>query len=227
MATTRRTARYDNIGATGDMEYLNSSGLWVPVGGTQATGKVPTKQADGTIQWATPSGGGSGAETLITETELGSAQATFPFTSIVATYRDLRVVIRGRGTTAVNNYCRPRLQFNGDTGSNYDWLRHNTHSSGEERESGTSAAYIDCGILPSSTGPANYQGLVDVRIANYRGTTFYKPVNFHATGTAVGEFYTMNGGGFWKSTSAITSVTVILDAGNFDTGSVCSLYGIL
>lgn len=33
--------------------------LWTKlVGGTPATGKVPTRQADGTVQWQTPSGGG-------------------------------------------------------------------------------------------------------------------------------------------------------------------------
>lgn len=170
---------------------------------------------------------GSGAEVLITETVLGASAATISFSSIAATWRDLRLVLRGRGTTAVNNYCRPRLQMNGDTGSSYDWLRWNVHSSGSERENNTGQTFIDIGILPSSTGPANFQGMTEVRIGNYRGTTFYKPVLYSVIGTAVGEEYGMQGGGWWKSTSAITSLTLILDNGSYDAGAVASLYGIL
>lgn len=37
--------------------------LWTKlVGGTPATGKVPTRQADGTVAWETPSGGGGGGD---------------------------------------------------------------------------------------------------------------------------------------------------------------------
>lgn len=40
------------------MEPGMLSALWARlVGGTPATGKVPTRQADGTVQWQTPSGG--------------------------------------------------------------------------------------------------------------------------------------------------------------------------
>jgi hypothetical protein len=52
MALTRRRTRIDTIGSLGDMEYLNASGLWVPVSGSKATGKVPTTQGDGTLAWA-------------------------------------------------------------------------------------------------------------------------------------------------------------------------------
>lgn len=41
--------------------------IWAKlVGGTPATGKVPTRQADGTVAWATPSGGGGSSDGLIT-----------------------------------------------------------------------------------------------------------------------------------------------------------------
>lgn len=59
MTLTRRRNRADTIGSLGDMEFLSSSGLYVPVGLTKATGKVPTVQADGTIGWQTPGNGAS------------------------------------------------------------------------------------------------------------------------------------------------------------------------
>lgn len=53
--------------AQGDMLYLNDSGLWVIIDGSKTEGRVPTIQGDGSVAWATPSGGsnvigdGSGA----------------------------------------------------------------------------------------------------------------------------------------------------------------------
>lgn len=53
--------------AEGDMIAQNDSGLWVPVGGTKAEGKIPKIQADGSVAWdvdATGGGGGGGAEAV-------------------------------------------------------------------------------------------------------------------------------------------------------------------
>lgn len=51
----------------GDMLYLDSSGVWVVVGGSKADGKAPMIQASGAVQWETPpagGGGGGGGEDL-------------------------------------------------------------------------------------------------------------------------------------------------------------------
>jgi hypothetical protein len=222
--------RYDSRRSEGDMEYVDATGLWVPVSGTKSTGKVPKIQSDGTVAWET-SASGSGAETLIDEQELGASAATFAFSGIAADYRDLRIVVRGRGTTATT-FCRPRLQMNGDTGNNYDWQRVYARTTtvvaeGGGTVGGAGVAYIDIGLLPASTAPANQSGAAEVRIFNYRGTAFHKPVVTGASGYAATERYVLFGGGSWRSTSAITSLTLILDAGSYDTGSVASLYGIL
>lgn len=42
----------------GDMLYKDGTGLWVPVGGTPSTGDVPTKQGDGSVDWAAPGASG-------------------------------------------------------------------------------------------------------------------------------------------------------------------------
>jgi hypothetical protein len=222
--------RYDSRRSEGDMEYFDDTGVSVAVSGTAATGQTPCKQSDGTIAWGTPSGA-SGAEVLITETVLGASAATFSFSGIAATYRDLRIVLRGRGTTAAT-FCRPRLQMNGDTGNNYDWQRVLGRSTTAAAEGGgtvggAGVAYIDIGLLPASTAPAGQAGLVDCRIGDYRGTTFHKPIVSQAAGYAITERYALFGSGSWRSTSAITSLLLILDAGSYDTGTVASLYGIL
>lgn len=51
--------RWDGRLAEGDMQFVSSTGLWVPVAnrGAATTGDVPTLQSDGTVAWVTPSAG--------------------------------------------------------------------------------------------------------------------------------------------------------------------------
>lgn len=51
--------------AEGDMIYQDDAGDWVLVGGSKTDGKAPMIQADGTVAWETPSGGGGGGATPI------------------------------------------------------------------------------------------------------------------------------------------------------------------
>jgi hypothetical protein len=62
-------------GAIGDMVYRNASGLYVPVGLSKATGKVPTIQADGTVGWETPAAGAGAFSTWNPNVPPGSANA--------------------------------------------------------------------------------------------------------------------------------------------------------
>lgn len=212
-------------GAASGYAGLNASTVVPPAQlGTGAPSSANFLRGDSS--WATLN---AGAEVLISEQVVGvGGLTTIVFSSIPSTYRDLRIVIRGRGDTAVNNYCRPRMQFNGDTGGNYTFVRWNAHDSGQEREGSGSLGntFIDFGVFPSSTGPANFQGSCDARIGNYIGTVFTKPVNYSGGGTAVGELYHITGFGVWNSTSAITDITLLLDNGKYAEGTVASLYGI-
>jgi hypothetical protein len=216
-------------GATGDMYYRSSTGLWVAVTGTASTGYVPTKQSDGTIAWAAQVG--SGAHTLIGEHVVPSGgESSVTFSSISGAYRHLGFRLHGRGTNATT-FVRPRIRFNADTGNNYEWQRHTGHTTTVEAEGGgtiggTGVAFIDLGIIAAASATSGRAGAIDCLILNYRGTTFWKNCVAHCSGN-VTERYVMNGEGVWKSTSAITSLTCILDAGSYAQDTVISLYGIL
>jgi hypothetical protein len=165
------------------------------------------------------------AERLITETVVGVAVSSITFSSIAATYRDLRLVIRSRGTVA-SVTCRPRLQMNADTGNNYDWSHRFIAAATGGEEGGTGVAFMELAIFPGASATAGFVGAAEARIFNYRDTSLFKTItgqSFGSNGTA----YCTIGGGQWKSASAITSLTLILDAGNFAIGTVASLYGIL
>lgn len=182
---------------------------------------------DGTL--ATPASSG-GAVTLITETPVGGGGvASVSFSSIAATWRDLRVVVRGRGDKAATS-CTIRLRFNADSGSNYDTEAlgvTNTTVSGTPSIGATS---LTIGFLPAASATANFGGRCEATISDYRGTTFQKQIQSVAgskTSNAAASVYTETRTGWWRSTSAITDIEVTPDTGNFIAGTVVSLYGCM
>jgi hypothetical protein len=174
---------------------------------------------------------GSGSVVLITETVVGGGgAANVDFTSIATTWRDLRVVVRGRGDKSAT-FAEVRAQFNGDTGSNYDYVRQlGNGATAPNSESAAASAYISAGWVIAATGPSSAPGYTDFTIFDYRGTTFHKAVEIRAgvkIGAATTDFYDGSASAWWRSTAAINQVTVYPDSGNFIAGTVVSLYGIL
>jgi hypothetical protein len=157
-------------------------------------------------------------------------QATIAFSSIPQTYRALQLDIHGRGDTAAGS-TTVSLQFNGDTGTNYDREFGQTSGSsalnGGEVVSGTSMAVAN---IPAATASSNMAGGVRIIIPNYALTTFDKNVWAHGgfqIGTSSGNTYMVLMAGLWRSTAAITSILLFPASGNFVQNSVCSLYGVL
>lgn len=179
---------------------------------------------------AVSGGGGSGAITLISETVVGvGGAASVTFSGIAATYRDLRLVVRGRLTVA-SAYDWVRMRLNGDTAGNYDELRWGFIQSGSFNDEMNLATFARVGLIPGASAPANVAGNTIVQITDYRGTTFYKDWiwdgDTRGSHTA-GNSFRHIGRGDWRSTSAITSIEVYPASGNFAQGSVISLYGIM
>ena len=185
----------------------------------------------GDATWATPAGGGGGGGMLISETVTSGSQASVTFSSIPATYRDLEIRVRGRGNVAATNAI-VRVQLNGDTGANYDYAKIDANGgaggggSGGQAVAQTSA---DVGYLSGSTAAANVSSAVTLTLYDYTGTTFQKTGASHGTlntANSIGNQYVTNGFMAWRSTSAVTSVTILLDSSTFVNGSVVSLYGV-
>ena len=149
----------------------------------------------------------------IASNTLSSSAASVTFSSIPGTYTDLVVVVAGTFTTGSTNNVN--FQFNGDTASNYSFLR--LLGSGSAASSyRVSDVQIDIGLL-SSTAQSN----TVANIQNYSNTTTYKT----AIGRGDTSEYAQASLGAWRNTAAITSVT-ILSAATFASGSTFSLYGI-
>jgi membrane-bound inhibitor of C-type lysozyme len=158
-------------------------------------------------------------EPIATQT-LGSTASSVTFSSIPSTYTDLILASALRNDTAT--YQVAKITFNGDTGSNYSYTRLGTDGSSapfSDRSSGF--AYIDGSYTWGTNGTSNTFTQMDVQIQNYSNATTYKTSLIRQSGV-----YTIATLALWSSVSAITSLTVTANSGNWIAGSTFTLYGI-
>jgi len=154
----------------------------------------------------------------IATTTLGSASATIDFNSIPSTYTDLRLVIV---CTASTGSIAPKVRVNSLSTSIYS----GTTLLGD----GTSASsqnYTDDDKWGIGTLVASTPTLITIDIFSYAGSTN------KANLTTVSKDQNGSGGIFCstnlcRSTSAITSITILESIGNnYATGTTATLYGI-
>ena len=149
---------------------------------------------------------------------VGTATPSITFSSISGSYTDLVLVMDlGAGTAGVDIYC----QVNGDTASNYSHTRLTGNGTAASSSRGTSLAYMRFSDGGSPQTTAN--SVTQVSFMNYSNTTTYKTALNRASNGNRGTDGVVN---LWRSTAAITSITVYLSSGNITAGSTFSLYGI-
>ncbi len=154
----------------------------------------------------------------IATTTLGSAASTISFGSIGSGYTDLRLVLTFKTSS---DGLQSQLTFNSDTGSNYSQTRlwGNGSSAATGRRTNVSEIYAEV-YGGSTTNPH----LTTFDIFSYAGST-YKTVLTTAAEDNNGSGGIITGVGLWRSTSAITTIT--LSCSNFASGTTATLYGIL
>ena len=146
-----------------------------------------------------------------------TAQASYTFSSIPATYTDLVMVIAGIPSTSTVGQT---IRVNGDTGSNYSTTLINGNGT-----TAVSARYT------SNTGweGMNYTAALSpiyntiTSILNYSNTTTYKTALTRYNGSNVEVSASVN---LWRNTAAITSITALIPSGTYAAGSTFTLYGI-
>jgi hypothetical protein len=156
----------------------------------------------------------------IATTTLGSATATISFTSISASYTDIRIVLVGSHETTASTL---RMQVNSDTGTNYSYTELIGDGATASSSRGTSSSRINCGNANfNNTQPS----LITADWFSYAGST-NKTCLVTASQDRNGSGSVLRTVGLWRSTSAITSVQLFPASGNFATGTTATLYGIL
>ncbi len=153
---------------------------------------------------------------------LNAATSTITFSSIPSTYShlQLRAIVRS-GTTGESGM----ITFNSDTGANYS--RHYLIGTGTATASGagTSANNIDIFYFNSSASTASVFAANVLDILDYANTNKYKTIRLLAGADLNGSGALGLYSGSWRSTSAITSIT-ITPSSTIAQYSSFALYGI-
>lgn len=153
---------------------------------------------------------------------------TVTVSSGLSGFRDILVVVVGRSTAAATN-TTINLRLNNDSGSNYDEVGINSTGAAISTYLFAGLTQIDMGNLPASTAPAGVAGGASFRICNANDTNLHKVIFVEGgtkTANATTGLFPRIGTAYYRSTSAITRVDVALASGNFDAGSVVSVYGV-
>jgi hypothetical protein len=159
---------------------------------------------------------GATYEPIATQT-LASAAAAITFSSIAATYTDLRIVFSGTVATAGSF----GMQFNSDTASNYS--RTFLYGTGSTAASGRSTSQTS--IVGTNMG-TTIPTLTEVDIFSYAGST-YKTTLIGGSADANGSGTTVRLVGLWRSTAAITTIKLFeANGANLSIGTTATLYGI-
>lgn len=168
-----------------------------------------------------------GAYDSLASVTLSATASTVSFTGIPSGYKHLQIRMFAQ-TNRASGLSDCQVQLNSDTGSNYSWHSLVGSGSAASVSAGTSTAFMVLGSnsIPSSGAQTNiYNGLV-IDILDYANTNKYKTLRGLGGEDANGSGYVSLNSGSWRSTSAITSLTIYPDTGSMNTYSSFALYGV-
>jgi hypothetical protein len=157
----------------------------------------------------------------IATTTLGSAASSITFSAIGNTYTDLRLSITTANASAAATYVA--LQFNSDTGANYSRTR--IYGDGTTAASNRTTGDTNLSLGVTTASSTNFC-FVGADIFSYAGST-WKTTLSQGSGDNNGSGQVNAFVSLWRSTSAITSIKILLDSGaNMVAGTTATLYGI-
>jgi hypothetical protein len=155
----------------------------------------------------------------IATTTLGSAATSITFSSITSAYTDLRIVF-SHATALPDNL---NFRFNSDSGTNYSdtYMVGDGTAASSTRNSGMT--YTELPYSDTANSFCTYD------IFSYAGSTFKTGLATYSADKN-GTGWVVRLSNTWRSTSAITSITMRSGAAgtlNFPIGTTATLYGIL
>lgn len=224
------------------LTYDAGSGKWIPYavpsGGllalddltdvdapTPSDGDVLTYDAgDGLWLPQAPAADESGAMIKLDSVTLGSTAATVSFNSIPQTYTHLLLTYVANSGSAVEQMY---MQFNGDTGANYDYGMNFGYSGAGFSGGGGASATSQVEIASMPGGSFGTQGISGrIQIPYYTNTTFNKEAFNHTGRRDSNAFYNQNYHMNWRNSAAITDILLGVVSTAFVVGSRFDLYGI-
>ena len=164
----------------------------------------------------------------IATTYLTGTAASVEFTSIPATYEHLQLRISGRQNISGSAGGALRIQFNGDTGSNYSNHTMQTYGGTSLNADGyTGFAYVyQAGRLTGPTVDAEFYAATIIDIADYantnKNTTFIGLTQSIPGGSGYLSFYSA----LWDDTAAVTSILLYSASDDLVADTTMTLYGL-
>jgi len=164
-------------------------------------------------------------ESIATVTVGSGGSSSISFSSIPSTYKHLqiRMITRTSGSGVVRTaYAR----FNSDTGSNYSL--HLLYGTGSSAAAGaaTSTSFFTAGQIAGAGATSSVFAGSVVDILDYADTNKYKTTRTLAGIDSNGSGEVGIQSGNWRSTSAVSSILIYPEAGDFQQYSSFALYGI-
>ena len=223
-ATDSAIALFDGTGG----KTLKDSAVTISTDDTLASdsdAKVPTEQAVKAYVDAN-AGGGGGLWEEVSETTLGSDQASVSFTGLDA-YEEVQILWEGQNNNAGASYSFLLATVNSDGGANYHYAVAGRSGSSNRLQdaSNATAGYVGMITGAQSSGDARWSaGVVTVRCQ--QPTARAKTLEGRSWGGATGEAGVLHAAVVWNNTAnAISSVQLFCSSGDFVAGSKFTVLG--
>ena len=149
---------------------------------------------------------------------LGTAASAVTFSSIPSNYRDLIIFGTATGSTTLQG----RIRLNGDSGTNYAFIRVSGSGSAASAAGVSSNTFVALSSIAQATTTGALQ--MNIGVMDYSITDKHKAIISRAGQAANGSEVIAN---VWANTAAVTSIEVSTSTGNWAIGSTFALYGIV
>ena len=143
-------------------------------------------------------------------------------------YTDLVLVCNVHAVGSSSGAASLNITFNSDSNSLYSSARMQSNGSAASSSRSINQSFMTMGIVPATTSAGTVMGQTIVNIMSYSNTNINKTAfstyatnAFNNTEDRIGRY-----AGLWRSTSAISRITLSVDSGNIRTSSNFTIYGI-
>ena len=170
-------------------------------------------------------------ESIATVTVGAGGAASVTFSSIPSTFTHLQIRGIMRDQRATYGNSGSSYSFNGDNANNYSWHSMQGDGSTATARNATTTYRMATNSGAASGAPSNTFGAIIVDILDYANTSKFKTaralsgVDINGTVSGYGGVIELVSGN-WRSTSAITSITITPENPNYVQYSQFALYGI-
>lgn len=229
--TIANRVRAQFTGATTASGYVGGVSGAAPTSGTFAAGDMAVDQK-GPL-WVCTAGGSPGTwqatPTQIGTQKLGASAASVTFSSVPTTFNHLLLACFARSDSVATD-VNLQLRLNGDAASNYQYS-FAEFTPGLADGDFYGQTFIQIGKPPAASATSKMFGASWTLISGgaVGGSAFVSTATmaFRPSGSSAGTNKLCLYGGTYRSSAAVTSVTVMSGAGSFIANSTFSLYGLM